>query len=187
MARVLFLSVTTLKSLTILPDNIEEKLIEPVIRDCQDMYIHPILGTGLFNEIKTQITAGTTTDLNKTLLDDYVIPCLIEYIRMELVSSLTLKLTNKTAGKKSGDNLQPLGLEDIMFLMEQYKNKAEWRAQRVTLYLKENSTSYPLFDNPGTGCDVIKPNNSNYTCGMVLDDDYTTDWNKYVKYKYGRY
>ena len=47
-ANILFISEQTLKDRSLLQDNIDPKLIKPTIKQAQDMFIEPILGTGLY-------------------------------------------------------------------------------------------------------------------------------------------
>ena len=54
-AQVLFLSEQTLKQRSVLQDNVDMKIVTPTIIEVQEFYILPILGTSLYNELKTQI------------------------------------------------------------------------------------------------------------------------------------
>ena len=165
---VQFISASKLKEMSAIHGNVDDKLITHIITDCQDYYIEPIVGTALFNEIKSQIP--TPTVLNKKLLDDYIIPCLVEYVKYEAVTELNIKFTNKNVSKKDSENSQPITQEEAIFLMDKIKNRAEYRAERVTKYLLENRNSYPLYILPGTGIDTVHPIGTNYECGILLDD-----------------
>jgi len=66
-ANILFISETTLKDRSLLQDNVDPKLIRPTIKQAQDMYIEPILGTGLYQELQTQIEDATVSVLNAKL------------------------------------------------------------------------------------------------------------------------
>lgn len=183
MSIVKFISETKLKELSAINGNVDNALIQPIIVECQRIYIEPILGTGLYNEVTNQIIGSTLTALNATLLNDYIIPCLVAYIKYEAPLELNYKFTNKNVSKKNSENSSPNDLEETRYLMDRYKNKAEYYAERITKYLCEKSASYPLFDNPGSGVDTVHPNSSNYTTGMVLGDDTYSDafirnWNK---------
>ena len=169
-ANILFISETTLKDRSLLQDNVDPKLIRPTIKQCQDMYIEPILGTGLYRELQDQIELGTISDLNKKLLDFYITDCLSWYVASEMVMSLGFKLTNKNVLRKSSENSNEASLSELFDLMNYYKNKAEWYAQRISDYLCENIVDYPLYNNPGSGVDIIQPNSSSYSTGMYLGD-----------------
>jgi hypothetical protein len=189
MSTVLFISEERLKETSVINGNVDNKLLLPTIVSCQEMYIQPILGSGIYNQIKTQIADGTIADAgnasNKLLLDSFIIPCLVSWIMYELPIDLTYKFTNKNFGSKTSENSQPGEIAAIEKVMDRYKNKAEFRSERMTMYLKQNRTTFPLYDNPGTGFDVIRPQGSNFTCGMYLDDDSPAAMDsEYLYYKY---
>lgn len=171
MANVKFLSAQKVKDNSRINGNVDNKLLDPLILECQQDYILPIIGSGIYNQLITQITASTLTALNITLLDDYIVPCLIKYIEYEAPHYLNFKFTNANVGKKNTDESTPVNLEEMEVLMDRIKKKAEVRAERITKYLKTNYTSYPLYLNPGSTHDTVFASRTNYTCGMVLDDD----------------
>jgi len=144
------------------------KLLLPTIKLAQEKYVLPILGTALYNELKTQITNATLTVLNETLLDDYIQPCLIWWIMAESPMPLTYKFMNKSVATRSSENANAASLNDLLKLEERFKDNAQWYSQRVANYLLENSTQYPLYLNPGNGIDTIVPKKSVYSTGMFL-------------------
>ena len=171
MANVLFVSEDYLKSFTIINDNVEMKLITPLIDKIQDQRILPIIGTGLFNELRTQIQASTLTALNTTLLDDYINKAVLWWVMYEAPIIFTYRFMNKGVMVKSSDNSSPAQMADLQILRDNFKNDAEWYTQRIILYLIENSTSYPLYFNPGNTIDTITPQGYSYSAGMNLEDE----------------
>ena len=64
----LLISADTLKQNTTISQSIDENLIHPVILMAQDRYILPVLGTDLFEKLKTEIAASpadTPINVNK--------------------------------------------------------------------------------------------------------------------------
>ena len=187
MATVLFLTEQYLMETSVINDNADIELLKPVIKECQDIYIHSILGTGLYNELQTQITASTLTALNTTLLDTYIQPALRYWVQFESAPILTYKFMNKSIVKKNSENSTPVELNELKFLMDKFKDKAEWYSQRLTEYLCANQVSYPLFNNPGSTSDTIHPQGSQYSAGMYLGDDIDLDKvDPAIKYEYQR-
>lgn len=168
---IIFITEEDIKQTSLIDENVDVSLIRNTIREAQDLHIHEILGTGLYNELKTQIDAGTLTALNTTLLDSYVRWSLLYWSLYEGVDVLTYKFRNKSIMKMSSDNGQPISLDEVKRLMDSFKNKAEWYSERVTRYLCENQSSYPLYINPGTGSDTIHPKRNNYDSGWHLGRD----------------
>jgi hypothetical protein len=176
---VLFISEQTLKDRSLLQDNVDPKLIKPTIKHCQDMFIEPILGTGLYRELQDQITNNNVTVLNAKLLDLYITDCLSWYVASEMVMSLGYKLTNKNVLRKTSENSETSSLNDLFSLMEYYKNKAEWYAQRITDYLIEFITDYPLYNNAGSGVDIIQPNGTSFQSSIYLGESAIVDYKDY--------
>lgn len=165
---VIFISEQALKDSSIINENVDMKLLLPTIKLAQEKYVLPILGTALYNELKTQITNATLTVLNETLLDDYIQPCLIWWIMAESPMPLTYKFMNKSVATRSSENANAASLNDLLKLEERFKDNAEWYSQRITNYLLEKSTQYPLYLNPGNGIDTIVPKKTMYSTGMFL-------------------
>jgi len=172
MAKAIFLSEATLKAESILQDNVDMKVVTPTIIDVQSFYILPILGTALYNDFVARIIAGTLSDSYKLLLDTYITPTMVWYVRYELPLNINYKYFNKAVGVQNADNMQPASIDELNVVMDRAKNKAEWYAERLTKYLYSNQTTYPLFLNqPNANIDTIFAKNTNYTNGMVLDDN----------------
>ena len=103
---VLLISEDILKDRTTLHGNVDPKLLFPEIKAAQDMYIHPILGTALYNKIISEVEAGTITGDYKTLLDDYIIDCILYYTLSSLPEALSYQMWNKGVVRKQGDNTE---------------------------------------------------------------------------------
>jgi hypothetical protein len=168
MANVLFISETFVKDNTLLHENIDFKFLRPVIILCQDIHLQPKIGTTLYNELKTQITASTLTTDNTTLLNDYIQPMLLYWVQAEAPAAISYKFLNKGLMQQSSENSSVASLDEINFISKKYKDKAEWYTERLVSYLLENSTLFPAYQSPESGLDVIQPDTRTYTTGMYL-------------------
>ncbi len=168
MAKVQFISETKVKDNSFINGNVDDKVLVPVIMDCQIDYILPIIGSGIYNELSSQITANSLTALNTTLLQDYIQPCLIKYVEMDIPIFLNFKYTNANMGKKNTDESVPMSLGEIKRVMDKCRTQAEMRGERITKFLKANYVDYPKYTNPGSSIDTVHPIRNNFTCGMYL-------------------
>jgi hypothetical protein len=166
----LWISETYLKDNSIINDNADFQTIQPVIILTQDKYIHPILGTRLFDSIADQITASSVSAANQTLLNLYVRKCLMWYILHESPAVFKYRFMNKGVMVKSSENSQPADLKEIQYLENKFKQNAEWYAERTTKFLVDNNSTYTLYD-ANSDIDEIKPNKSNFTSSLYLGDD----------------
>jgi hypothetical protein len=168
MANVLFISESFVKDNTLLHENIDFKFIRPVIILCQDIHLQPKLGTTLYDQLKTQIIGGSLTTENTTLLNDYIQPMLLYWVQAEAPSAISYKFLNKGLMQQSSENSATASLDEINFISQKYKDKAEWYTERLVNFLLENDSDYPAYRNPESGLDVIQPDTRTYTTGMFL-------------------
>ena len=169
-ANILFISVETIKDRSGLHNNVDEKLILPEIKTCQDMYILPALGTSLYERLQDGVNCGNLNCNEKSLLDDYIVDCLINYVLSELPQGLSYQFYNKGLVRKSSDNTELPSMQDMIDIANRYKARAEFYKQRLIKYLKQNQTLYPEYLNYGAGYDAIKPENDGYTASIWLSD-----------------
>ena len=167
----LFISVQTIKDRTGLHANVDEKLVLPEIKTAQDMYILPALGSALYNELQTAIDTNTYTGLQTTLLDDYIVDCLVYFVMSELPMGLSYQFYNKGLIRKTGENQESPSMQDMIDVANRYRARAEFYKQRLIKYLKQNNALYPNYLNFGSGIDSIKPDNEGYTVSMWLGDN----------------
>ncbi len=168
MANVLFISESFVKDNTLLHENIDFKFLRPVIILCQDIHLQPKLGSTLYDQLKTQIIGGSLTVANTTLLNDYIQPMLLYWVQAEAPSAISYKFLNKGLMQQSSENSSAASLDEINFISQKYKDKAEWYTERLVAYLLENDSDYPAYQNPDDGLDVIQPETRVYTSGMYL-------------------
>jgi hypothetical protein len=171
---VLLMSVDILKERTAVHSNIDDKLLYPEIKAAQDLFIHPKLGTALYNKLVSDITSsGTTTGTYKTLLDDYIIDTLYNYVLSALPIALPYQFWNKGVLRKQGDNTELPTMSELVDISNFYKDRAEWYCERMVNYLKATATSsvLPEYLSPGQTIDTLVPERSAFTCPIYLGDD----------------
>ena len=113
------------------------------------------------------IVANTITGNYKTLLDDYITPCLIEYSFYEVMPFIALKITNKTIGRGNADYLVEGDLADLKYLRNSVRDVAEFYGTRIIGYLKQNVSFFPEYQT-NSGLDKIIPNSNVYFSGVYL-------------------
>lgn len=168
---VLWMTEDYFKDHSILNENVDWTLVQPIMIMVQDRYIQSILGTNLFDEIADEIQAVNVSVNNETLLNLYVRKCIIWYVLSELAPILKYRFQNKGVMVRNSENSQPANLEEIQDVAARFKNNAEWYGERITDYLKENSDTYINYYNGTITGDDILPNSTNFTSSLFLDDD----------------
>jgi hypothetical protein len=170
---ILFISVDTIKDRTGLHNNVDDKLILPEIKAAQDIYILPALGSALYNRLQAGIQANDLTQGEVTLLNDYIVDTLVNFVLSELPQGLSFQYYNKGLLKKTGDNFESTSMQDMIDVANRYKSRAEFYKQRLIKYLKQQSSigNFPLYLNWGSGIDVVRPEHDGYNSTIYLGDD----------------
>lgn len=164
-----FISENYLKENTPIDDNVDIKLLKTAMRESQDIYIRDIIGSGIYNELITQINASTLTVLNTTLLNEYIKPCQKYYVLYETAPMLSFQIVNKGIQTRNSEHSNPADISVVTQLASTWKDKGEYYANRLRDYLQQNRTSYPLYMTPGTALDTIYPNDGAFYGGFFFD------------------
>lgn len=167
MAGVLFISEDFLTDNSVINSNTEFKQLRPTILAAQEMQIQQAIGSPMMEELEDQITNSTLTSANRTLLVDYIQMALLYWVMSEAPLVLSYKYANKGIVKHDSDNASPATLNEINFLAQRYKSKAEWFTERITDFLCANVLDYPTYAGsvPDGG---INPRQNEYTSGLFV-------------------
>lgn len=148
MSRALFIDENFVKSNTPIDENVDQKLINPVIFLVQKKYVEKTLGTNLYNDICTEIIADytlATVPNYLTLVNEYVADMMLYWILYEAQVPLTYKFRNKSVSKNTDPNSQPVGFEEHKYLKDDFKKDAQYFTERLELYLCANESLFPLY------------------------------------------
>lgn len=171
---VLLISDTIIKDRTTVHGNIDPKLLYPEIKAAQDMYIHPLLGTPLFNKLIGDINVSGTPigAAYVTLLNDYIIDPLMYYTLAQLPMALSYQFWNKGVLRKGGDNAELPDMSELTDIANKYQDRAEWYGERLRKYLVHTATeSYlPEYLERG-GLDQINPEGTAFSSPIYLGPD----------------
>tara|TARA_R110001583_G_scaffold51316_2_gene160311 strand:+ start:968 stop:1543 length:576 start_codon:yes stop_codon:yes gene_type:complete len=162
----LLISADTLKQNTTISQSVSEDLIHPVILLSQDRYILPVLGTDLFEKLKTEI-AGTPSGVYLTLLKDYVQKCLCQFTLATLYPVLRLRAVNHSVVQMNNEQGTSVSFEDIEPLISSSLDMGEFYRERLISYLCDNSSSFPEYTS-NTGSD-LNPTTRNYYSGINME------------------
>lgn len=172
---ILLISVDILKERTDMHGNIDPKLIYPHIKFVQDAYIKKVLGSALFDKLQTLIDDGTITSGGnadyKLLLDEYVIDTMIWYCKSEMSVDISFQFWNKGVVRKQGQDTDLPSMAELIDISGRYKNKGEYYANRMKLWLIDQSSrehKFPEYTSPGSTVDTITPEQRNFTMPIFL-------------------
>lgn len=181
--RILWITPQYLKDNTIINDNVEDNILQVNIRTAEDKYLHPLLGTQMTIKINKLISdsiiSGSTIPTEyKTLIDDYIIPCLVEYSVYENVP-FTYKFRNKGISKQTSPDSIPAELDELTYLRNNIRDTAQFYGERLVTYLRVGYTNNQMFpEYLQTQIGDIKPATGDYFNGIHVPkrNRNTTNW-----------
>lgn len=153
-------------------ENVDWKLIRPVVWRCQKVYIEELLGTPLYDVIETEIIANAgalTTGRLVTLVNTYVAPCLLYYTLMESQVSMTYKMRNRSVQTQRSGDSDEVDLQTHRYLKQEYKDIAEKFAERVEAYLIANQATYTEYTTYSTS-DQVRAKSPKPSTALFMPD-----------------
>ena len=163
---VLFISENKLKDTTAIGANVDIEHLLPYIRTAQKQHIERVLGTDLFEKLKTEI-GGTPSGVYLTLLKDYVQKCLCQFTLATLYPVLRLRAVNHSVVQMNNEQGNSATYEDIQPLIDSATDMAEFYRQRMIDYLQNNTSSFPEYSS-NEGSDM-SPTTRNYYSGINME------------------
>lgn len=168
MNKVLLISEETLKTYTLVNENVDGKYILPAIQTAQDIDLETLIGKALLMKLCSLVESGdiTTNTDYKVLLDDYITPYLCWQVLSTIQIGLNYKFTNSGVISNEDERRSKLDYRNNQLLQEQYKHFADSYAGKLKDYLCSNSSKYPEYNQ----ClDNSHEEDVEY-CGLYLGD-----------------
>lgn len=142
---ITLLTVDDIKEITSISKNISPETLSPYILIAEEYFVYEVLGEGLTNELKTQLTGNTLTGLNQTLLQTYIKPLAAYGSWLEGSPFIHMKTVQKGIVKQSSDNSINVDMDEFTAYRQHIKDKVMFFQDRMKDYLERNKTSYPLY------------------------------------------
>jgi hypothetical protein len=171
---IIFISRNDLIKRTPLNGAVDPDKIIPFAKIAQDKYMLNILGTVLFEYLQTIIADNTintdgTLAAYKTLVNDYIVDCLVHYTMVEALPFLAYTFGNGSIYKNTAENATSPSKNDIDFLMQKELSTSQFYAERLVTFLIAYSTTYPQYlETTGKSNNVYSDKSQTYTNGWVL-------------------
>lgn len=176
MNKVLLISEETLKTYSLVNDNIDGKYLLPAIQTAQDIDLETLIGKALLDKLCKLVETGEIVNNSKykTLLDDYITPYLVWQVMSNLQLGINYKLSNSGVITNDDERKSRLDYRNNQLLQEQYKHYADSYAIKLKDYLC--SGDYPEYHQ----CINYSHAEDVELCGIYLGD---ININRGYKYK----
>ena len=169
---ILMISENRLKEETAVGGSVDPAYILPYMRIAQRKYMEIKLGTKLYIKLETLIS---TTDINlpanaayKTLLDDFIASCLVQWAFYECIPYLRYKVQGGNIYSKTSETGTAITREEAQDLREEVQNTAEFYQSRLISFLCANNSDYPEYSQ-NSGGDEVCPDTNRFYNGMNLE------------------
>lgn len=140
----MFITIDELKQ-TVLNANLDELYIQPAINEAEDVYLREILGDALYNVLVNKINGNTLTGKYQTLVNSYIKPYLTYKVQSILVVPINFKMRNAGVVNQYDNGFSTTTVKDTAYLAEHYDGRAEFYANRLITYLKQNAVDFPEY------------------------------------------
>jgi hypothetical protein len=164
----LLVSQTYLREQSLISDNVDFKLLTPIIRIVQTIDIQQLLGTNLYDKILTDVEATSLTGNYKTLVDDYVLPAMVYYIMARAPYSLQYRYVNRGVVKKTGTDSAPISETEFAKVIDEYKNIAQAYGEMMVKYIRYNTNLFPEYST-NNGINEMSPNKTAYDIDFYIE------------------
>jgi len=161
--QVIFIDENYIKAYSHIDGSVDPKDMLPSIIQAQDSQIQPLLGTDLFNALKTKITTDSLTGNYATLMNDYVRMTTLKWTLVHFYPYLNQKIANGTIGSRNVDSISASTIDDVARLIDIERTNAQFYSERLIEYLLYNSSLYPEY-NSNSNAD-INPETQTYSEG----------------------
>ena len=152
------------KTYSPISDNYNIKDIKPYFHVAEKLWIEPIIGTPLYEELLDEVEKDEVTPENATLLLN-IYPLLAFAIVYESLPFVGYHLSQVGITKGKSEISEPVSINDVNYISTQLRNQCETMKMLLKKFLDENAEHYPLYYADNT-----------VECKYDCDDECGWDW-----------
>jgi len=180
-AQIIFIDADCIKAYSQVGGNVDDKYLLSAILTAQDKYIQAILGTNLYNDLRTNITdlRSANTDY-PTLMDDYIRMATMRWTLVELYPYLSNKILNSSISQVSGDNNSPIPKSEVDSLISLERNNAQFYSERLIDYLQANTGLFPKYGTTTDSSQMSPTYSAYFENGLTISGSSSSDWLKRI-------
>lgn len=132
------------KAYSPIPDNYNIKEIKPYFHVAEKLWIEPIIGMPLYEELLDEVEKDEVTPENATLLLN-IYPLLAFAITYESLPFVGYHLSQVGITKGKSEISEPVSINDVNYISTQLRNQCETMKKLLKKFLDENAEHYPLY------------------------------------------
>lgn len=137
-----------IKRYTPIGDFVDIKIILPFLKISEEIDVRSIVGELLYNRLK-QGTEDSDLTTDEMILLDLIRPYLAYATVARSVPFISVQIRGAGVVKVLNANIQPATLQEVKDIETKCTNISDYYAQRILEYLCNNSSKFPLYNQPG--------------------------------------
>ena len=145
MAELLFLTPQEMTQTTIIGGNVDTDKYTMCILNTQVRIIEPLLGSELYEKIKTDLAGAGLSGLYLTLFTDYVKPITKFESCADYIAIAPYMLNNGGLFKSNPENVEVVSKVEVDALSERYSSMAQSYIVRFEKFISLNELSIPEY------------------------------------------
>lgn len=144
MKKVLLISETQIKELSLIQMNVEAKVLSRTILDTQSIYLRPILGNELFTRLLNEVYEAATSNTplateTQVLLNEYIHPYLAHAVVSDLIINLHYRITNKGMLRLNDSSASSINQDEVEYAKNYHDNRTNSFKAELVRYLEEKN------------------------------------------------
>ena len=143
--KALFISREDLVRYTPISGNLDFDRVVQYIEIAQDIHVHELLGTNLYEKLQKMIVTDSLSGDYETLVKTYIKPTLAQYSLLEFLPFSQFSINNKGVFKHTSEASETLSRSDINMMVETTRDTANHYANRMVDYLCNYPNSFPEY------------------------------------------
>lgn len=139
-------TVEQAKLLTSFSQNIDPSLVENHLLIAQQLYVAPILGVALYDDLVSRYDNQTITGDSLTLYEDYVVPAICFGAWFSAAPFLHMRTQRAGIQTLASPDNNPVTVEELSLYIARVENLKNFYCDRLNNYLiEDNGVKFPLF------------------------------------------
>lgn len=137
-----------------LPENFDYTDIMPYVEISERIWVIPLIGQNLYDEINLQVKNNTLSDTNAALLTDGGLWAYLSYATvLQSLPFLWIHISSVGLTQGFSDNSKSADIKDLTLLQTSLRSTVEFLKSQTLKWLCERNESFPLFDTTQCDCE----------------------------------
>lgn len=134
-----------LKEFSVIPLNFNTKEVQNYLKLAETIWLEPIIGRPLYDELLYQVKNNQLTDENSTLLVEAIYPYLGFCVAYEALPFLWSHVSEVGVTMGHSENSDSLSLKDMTYVEAHLRRQIEARKDYLIKWLDCHCESFPLY------------------------------------------